>query len=122
MAKQGHDGPPKPAPKTWEEERSAPSQKDLDLLPPAFKWLAGLPPDVRPMALARQYPRIANKLAECWKDPKRFGYYIGELMIDHRGTRKGFPLEIVVELGALRQYYRDEVCQLPSDFWDNRDD
>ena len=30
-------------------------------------WLASLPQDVRPMELARQFPRIANRLRQLWK-------------------------------------------------------
>ena len=68
-------------------------------------WLASLPEDIRPMELARQFPRIANRLRHLWKQVARCEEYLDALLVDRRGTRKGFPPKIAQELGALREYY-----------------
>jgi hypothetical protein len=68
-------------------------------------WLASLPEDVRPVELARQFPRIANRLRHLWKQVARCEVYLNALLVDRRGTRKGFPAKISHELEALREYH-----------------
>jgi len=68
-------------------------------------WLASLPPDVRPIELARQFPRIANRLRHLWKQVARCEEYLDALLVDRRGTRNGFPSKISEELEALREYH-----------------
>ena len=68
-------------------------------------WLASLPPHVRPMELTRQFPRIANRLRHLWKQVARCEEYLDDLLVDRRGTRKGFPPKIVQELEALREHH-----------------
>ena len=70
-------------------------------------WIAKLPRSVQPLALLRQYPRIANMMAGMWQDPHSFRAYLHDLLTDRRGSRKGFPPEIVQELLALRVHYED---------------
>lgn len=74
-------------------------------LPITFRWVAKLPRRVRPFALLRQYPRIANMMAGMWQDPPSYCAYVHDLLTDRRGNRKGFPAEIVQELLALRVHY-----------------
>jgi hypothetical protein len=78
-----------------------------DPLPKTMTWVAKLPHDIRPMALLRSYPRIANLLAANWTEPASFRPYIDELFVDRRGDRQGFPPEVMEELFALRGYYED---------------
>ena len=79
------------------------------LLPASIKWLGSLPDQVRPMALANQYPRIANLLALDWNKPAACRQYLDELLIDHRrGNRRGFPLDVHRELEILRDYYHSQ--------------
>ena len=68
-------------------------------------WLAALPEDVRPIKLAQQFPRIANRLRHVWKRVATCEAYLDDLLVSRRGTRKGFQLEITQELEALREYY-----------------
>ena len=68
-------------------------------------WLASLPEDIRPMELARQFPRIANRLRHLWRQEARCEEYLDALLVDRRGTRKGFPPKIAQELQALREYH-----------------
>ena len=68
-------------------------------------WLASLPQDVHPVELVRQFPRIANRLRHLWKRVARCEEYLDALLVDRRGTRKGFPPKIAQELEALREYH-----------------
>jgi hypothetical protein len=74
-------------------------------LPITFRWVAKLPRRVRPLALLRHYPRIANMMAGMWQDPQSYCAYVHDLLTDRRGNRKGFSPEIVQELLALRVHY-----------------
>ncbi len=77
-------------------------------LPATFRWLAKLPRIVRPLALLRRYPRIANNMAGAWGDPRAFRAYLDDLLIDRRGNRQGFTPEIQRELVLLRFHYEEE--------------
>ena len=72
------------------------------MLPSTLLWAGDLPKPVRPIALVGGFPRIANLLAANWKDPIAFHKYMGNLLIDRRGGRHGFPPEIKEELVRLR--------------------
>lgn len=75
------------------------------LLPASREWLETLPSEVRPASLAAKYPRIANILAVEWANPPVCRDYLTALLVDRRGSRKGFPVETHRELSALRDYY-----------------
>ena len=60
------------------------------MLPTSIGWLKTLPRYVRPMALVIQYPRVANCIALTGTDQPRRACFI-ELLVDRRGSRKGFP-------------------------------
>jgi hypothetical protein len=79
------------------------------LLPMTVKWLRSLPDQVRPIALANQYPRIANLLALDWNNPAACRQDLDDLVIDYRrGNRQGFPLDVQLELEILRDYYHSQ--------------
>jgi hypothetical protein len=67
-------------------------------------WVARLPPSVIPIALLRQYVRIANVIAATWDDSNSFRSYVDGLFRNDRGNRKGFPPNILRELQMLREY------------------
>jgi len=75
--------------------------------PATFEWIASLPPEVRPFQLLKQFPRIANMLAQAWPDPAAFREYMFDLLIDRRGGRQGFPQAVRSELLQLRTYFDD---------------
>lgn len=95
-------------------------QADQDLSPAAFKWLAVIPREVRPNALARQYPRIVNRLAEIWKRPLQCERYIDDLMIDLRGGRQGFPPAVAAEIAALKVHFIRTTTTVHFGVWGNR--
>lgn len=47
--------------------------------------------------LENQFPHIARALTEKWGTPDVQAYLV-DLMMDNRGTRKGFPPEVLEEL------------------------
>lgn len=81
------------------------------LLPIARRWLASLPSAVRPRALAKHYPRLANRLADAWADDKSVALVFDDLLIDHRGGRRGFPGAVKVELHRLWKHWMGERAE-----------
>jgi hypothetical protein len=75
----------------------------------AVRLLERLPADLRLVALRGHYPRLLNRIAAAWSDPRRFDRLIDELLVDDRPNRQGFPFEVVRELTELREHYFDTV-------------
>jgi hypothetical protein len=82
------------------------------MLPMSMAWLSTLPKHVRPMALVTQYPRIANAIALEWDRPVACRAYFADLLVDHRGARKGFPADVYRDLTTLRDHYYDQGLRL----------
>ena len=82
------------------------------------QWLAGIPFEHRPRQLAREFPRIANRLAECWKRPAQCEPYLKQLIMDNRGGRKGFPAGVAKELSIVAEYYA-KLFPYRHTVWDN---
>lgn len=51
-------------------------------------------------SIEADFPHIANKLTLVWDYPECFSY-LSELIIDNRGNRKGFDLDIMGDLMLL---------------------
>src|SRR5690348_13469320 len=81
-------------PSSWEGKRRPLEPTDHAILGRTVDWILTLPLDARPTHLADEIPRIANALAERWSDSEKAQSYVSDLLIDHRGGRKGFPSEI----------------------------
>jgi len=75
------------------------------LLPATRRWLDTLPIEARPVALAAQFPRLANLIAATWNNPGDCGAYIYALLHDQRGGRRGFPDDVSKDILNLRMYY-----------------
>lgn len=75
------------------------------LLPASLRWFKSLPQQVRPVALARRYARIANLVAQQWNDYSACRGYFDELLNDRRGNRQGFPPDVERDLRNLLDYY-----------------
>lgn len=82
-----------------------------------MRWMAGLPRDVQPLALGDAFPRIANMLARLWPSAVAFSEYMGELLVDRRGGRRGFPVEVLADLQRLRAYH-GKLHPGHADVWD----
>ena len=84
------------------------------LLDTTTLWMAELPQAVRPVNLARKFPRIANSIAELWRRGARCEEYLVTLVVDLRGDRTGFPPDVAQELTALRSYFTELHSRIPS--------
>ncbi len=102
--------------KDWDgDRRPAPAEPLNDA---TVAWLGSLSFDLRPRALARQFPRIANRLCELWKRPAQCDAYFKTLIMDERGGRKGFPPEVATELSTLAAHY-SSVYPYRHSIWDD---
>jgi hypothetical protein len=79
---------------------------------------AALPQPVR-LNHSLRYPHVVNRLAELWGSPARMRFYLQDLLLDNRGTRHGFPLPVIAELTAIRNYYETRVHPIHPDVWSN---
>jgi hypothetical protein len=68
-------------------------------------WARSIPSDIRPRALVIKFPRIANILASAWLRPMQFDKILRDLMMDDRGQRQGFPLDVLQDLANLRAHF-----------------
>lgn len=80
-------------------------------------WMARLPRDAQPRALARRYVRIANRLAAIWKSGHLVEAYLDDLLVDRRGNREGFPSEITAELKTLARFHHARQQAGAADPW-----
>ena len=117
-ARKALDGPAKAEDKdkTASAVRRGP-EVDPVLLDATVAWMAELPYTVRPTELARQFPRIANSIAELWRRVSRCEQYLDSMVVDERGSRKGFPPAVALEITTLRAYYAELHPRAPST-WD----
>lgn len=99
--------PPDPEREAAERRRRSPAEPAKFLLPATRAWVAGLPPAVKPAALLREYGRIANLLALAWPDAAQTYRYLHDLLVDRRGSRTGFPVEVQREIETLYRFYVD---------------
>lgn len=86
--------------------RRAPQANPV-LLAATAAWIATLPEAVRPVELARRFPRIANSIGQLWPRVAACEEYLESLVVDRRGNRTGFPPTVARELTALRSYYAE---------------
>ena len=75
-------------------------------------WLAMLRSDLRPVATARQYPHIVDRIADLWGHCEYARLYFQSLLIDRRKGGKGFPPEVRKELEALQHFYFEQLSGL----------
>jgi hypothetical protein len=87
----------------WEGKRTP--QQAEPLSDDARAWIAELPEAVQPRQLAIRYARLANRLCKVWGERLACERLLDDLMMDRRGGRKGFPLQVANELATLRDYY-----------------
>jgi hypothetical protein len=87
----------------WAKRRAA--QPASGLLRPTVAWATGLPATVQPSALLTKFPRVANLVAVLWKDPDSLRRYVDDLLVDKRGNRQGFPVDVLREIFELRAYF-----------------
>ena len=101
----------------WHALRRPVDAKENQLRVRTFKWLATLPAHVRPMATARQYARIVNRIGDLWPHCESTRLYFQGLLIDRRQGRLGFPAVVRHELEVLQHYYFENLSGLPAILW-----
>ena len=67
---------------------------------------------------ADQFPRILNHIAAVWNKPVEADRYFEDLLHDSRGGRQGFPLRVLTEVNALRDFYVTRVYPKRVDPWE----
>ncbi|MEO8137832.1 MAG: hypothetical protein ABI831_28125 [Betaproteobacteria bacterium] len=60
-----------------------------------------------------QFPHIAEKIANLW-GTVGMPRYFNELLFNDRGSRQGFPSEIMAEIFAISNYYDSHQVSEPS--------
>lgn len=88
----------------WPTVRAPLGDDDVVLQSPTHQWLRDVSRAVHPTQLCRHHPRVANRIACAWHDPKRTERLLSELMVDRRGTRRGFPPRIIEEIDRLYRH------------------
>jgi hypothetical protein len=107
-------------PVDYSKRRHQPEKDDLELSPAGLTWLASIEQSSRPIRLAAAFPRIVNRMAKLWKQPRQMDRYFEELLADTRGNRKGFPLNILMEMSTVKDHYKAKVFPpAQRDVWDS---
>ncbi|MGB7183445.1 MAG: hypothetical protein WA888_11070 [Burkholderiaceae bacterium] len=68
-------------------------------------WYSTLPDKVKPTALRCKFPHILEQIHRAWESPRQVHKLFSGLMVDDRGSRKGFPFAAIREVHALKDYY-----------------
>jgi hypothetical protein len=84
----------------------------------ATELIAKIPKDLSLIHVYSEYPRVLNKIASTWGNPREFYPYIDSLLMDSRGGRQGFPFAVARELNRLAQHYEQFVTRRPGGNWD----
>lgn len=92
------------SPEHWKRHRRAKLPTDRALSGQTIDWLLSLPSSLRPQNLSSQFPRVANALAEAWREPHECQAALDKLLFCERRGRKGFPAAVQDELTALRNW------------------
>jgi len=106
-------------PVDYSKRRHQPEKDDLELSAAGQALLASIEESARPKELATAFPRIVNHMAKLWKMPREMDRYFEELLTDTRGKRKGFSLNILMELSTLNDYYKIKMRTDKRDIWDS---
>lgn len=88
----------------WQTVRAPLADTDVVLQSPTHLWLRDLSRAVHPVQLCRHHPRVANRIAKAWHDPKRADRLLHDLIFDRRAVRRGFPPRIALEIDRLYRY------------------
>ncbi len=94
-------------------------ETDLVLTGTTRRWLRQLPVRRRPVRLCELYPRVANRIAFAWVDPRTSEQLLDDLLADRRGGRRGFAPVVVRELRRLREFHAQHRVEVDAEpFWD----
>jgi hypothetical protein len=97
--------------------RRAVTADDLRLCAEAASLLKSLDAEVCPKQLPARFPRVMNEIATLWRQPAQLDAYFEQLLLDHRGGRGGFTMDVALELSTLKDYYQTEVYPREECVW-----
>ena len=100
------------------KHRRNPDHADCPLTGDAIRLMCQLDGKIAVSETADQFPRILNRIAAVWKKPVDADRYFDELLHDSRGSRQGFPLRVLSEINALRDFYVTRVYPKRTDPWE----
>lgn len=106
--------------KNWGAIREATAPRNTEITEQAWKWLESLPQQVQPGSILQRFPRILNKIAELWPRPAQCEKYLDALILDHRGSRKGFPPDVAKEIALLKTHLNPPMAKPRIDIWGER--
>ena len=89
----------------WALVRAPIVEADQSLLGEAESWLTALPVEVTPFVLSYRYPRIVNRIVASFQSSRHLATYMGSLLVDVRGGRKGFPPDVLRDLMKVHMYF-----------------
>jgi hypothetical protein len=106
--------------RNWVIARDTSAAKSMDITEQAWKWLESLPKEVQPGSIIQRFPRILNKMSELWPRPVQCEKYLDALILDHRGSRKGFPPDVAAEIALLKIHLSPPATRRRIDVWGER--
>lgn len=65
--------------------------------------------------LENQFGRLLDQLENVWGYPEQFENVINKVMLDDRGDRAGFPIEVWNELNFLQSLHRKVYIKTTQD-------
>jgi hypothetical protein len=92
-------------PDYWAQRRRRPGPADRALTGQTLEWLMKLPSAVQPHEMVDRFPRVVNRIAAAWADPRAGHDLLHDLLHDQRPGRKGFPAPVKRELKILRFHH-----------------
>jgi len=90
------------------------STSPFPALPPTAAWAAKLPPHLRPHALLRQFPPLADLIALDWDDATATDEHLTGLLLGRGERAVKIPQEVRSELLALRTYHGARMRLMPA--------
>lgn len=111
------EAPGPPAPADTAQVRRQPDDSPAEASDAVMRWQARLPAKLRPVALTRQYPHIASRLAELWRQPEQCEAYLKSLIMLDRPARQGFAFDAAAELNRLLDHYTSVLHPRPDSIW-----
>jgi len=79
--------------------------------PKLAKYFEGGREQFYPRALEAKFARIFNKIVSMWGNPELDVYFEG-LMVDKRGGRKGFPMDVMTDILLLSRMHPQVLAKM----------
>lgn len=108
--------PPAPGPLTLLARQLVPPAPPST--PSVQRMLAALPPHLATRRLEAGHPRVLERLAAVWRDPRALRETFDELMFESGPSRQCLDFEAVVELTELKDYVIRNLYGHRASVWD----